>query len=481
METLVIRKDVSALSRTMGSQKKSDITKDRSCFFVLPEKGVDYYDNAGDVTPHKGLVKSHSLSQRSQLTRDAKKLLLCMVGMPARGKSYISAKLFSFLAWYGFHTRVFNVGQHRRYRSGGKSKAISTRTSNSEASFFDSTNAVAKAQREALAMEVLDALLEWFDEEDGEIAIFDATNSTTARRTTIAERCARYSASTETRCEVSIVFVESLCDDEAVLEANMKTKVASSPDFRGMDPELALIDLKQRIANYELAYETVQDAEDHSYIKMYNFSSKVTANQCYGRMSKLVVPFLMAIHSDDRPIYLTALAPTKHEPEYREEAGRQDFETRLAHWWWNRDHSDCRLSVYSSTMPLAIDAGLVVQSRGPDQICLNHTSALNPLLIGEQGRIDFYDRGDFGESYADLVRRLESVLLDIEASVDPVLVITHATPARALRAYFKNINVEKCMGSSTSPESKALADAVPAVLELKPKVGGGWAETVHVI
>ncbi|KNC96324.1 hypothetical protein, variant [Spizellomyces punctatus DAOM BR117] len=42
------------------------------------------------------------------------KLIIFMVGLPARGKSYICKKLVRYLSWSGFNTRVFNVGNRRR-------------------------------------------------------------------------------------------------------------------------------------------------------------------------------------------------------------------------------------------------------------------------------------------------------------------------------------------------------------------------------
>ena len=52
------------------------------------------------------------------------------------------------------------------------------------------------------------------------------------------------------------------------------------------------------------------------YIKLYNFSSKVTCSLCYGRVTRVVLPFLMAVHVDERPIYLVAIAPRAGEAEY---------------------------------------------------------------------------------------------------------------------------------------------------------------------
>ena len=37
-----------------------------------------------------------------------------MVGLPARGKTYISRKLARYLHWIGVKTKVFNVGEYRR-------------------------------------------------------------------------------------------------------------------------------------------------------------------------------------------------------------------------------------------------------------------------------------------------------------------------------------------------------------------------------
>ena len=71
----------------------------------------------------------------------------------------------------------------------------------------------------------------------------------------------------------------------------------------------------------------VVHSEGASYITIYNFSSKVTCSLCLAG-SRASLPFLLAIHVDERPI-LGALAPrgistsgrTTREAEYR--ASRQ--------------------------------------------------------------------------------------------------------------------------------------------------------------
>ena len=40
--------------------------------------------------------------------------VIVMVGLPARGKTYISKKLSRYLNWIGMNTKVFNLGDYRR-------------------------------------------------------------------------------------------------------------------------------------------------------------------------------------------------------------------------------------------------------------------------------------------------------------------------------------------------------------------------------
>lgn len=44
----------------------------------------------------------------------SQKVAICMVGLPARGKTYISRRLNRYLSWLGYNSRVFNVGHYRR-------------------------------------------------------------------------------------------------------------------------------------------------------------------------------------------------------------------------------------------------------------------------------------------------------------------------------------------------------------------------------
>jgi signal recognition particle GTPase len=81
------------------------------------------------------------------------KLIIIMVGLPARGKSYIARKLARYLNWAGLKGKVFNIGMYRRVLVGVDCKS----------DFFDQSNEEAVKARENCANEALNDLSEFLE------------------------------------------------------------------------------------------------------------------------------------------------------------------------------------------------------------------------------------------------------------------------------------------------------------------------------
>ena len=77
------------------------------------------------------------------------RVVIAMVGLPARGKSYTSKAIVHFFTFLGCPVKLFNAGNKRRTKG----------LAGAAANFFDHTNKDAQLQREQLAMETLDALM----------------------------------------------------------------------------------------------------------------------------------------------------------------------------------------------------------------------------------------------------------------------------------------------------------------------------------
>ena len=89
---------------------------------------------------------------RHVLTRPHELTVLVMVGLPARGKSFIGKKLERFLRWRGEEVKIFNVGERRR------KVVLPDAKSNSDASFFgDETRRI----REQIAESVMCEMISW--------------------------------------------------------------------------------------------------------------------------------------------------------------------------------------------------------------------------------------------------------------------------------------------------------------------------------
>lgn len=191
-----------------------------------------------------------------------------------------------YLTWLGIKTKVFNVGNYRRKLHGASLPHT----------FFDSHNKTGERSRREAASEALSDMLRWFEEEAGIVAIYDATNSTRERRTWLLEECGKQN--------VQILFIESICQDERLILANIKDVKLSSPDYINMDPEKAAEDFKARIEHYEEKYETITE-DGLTYIKLINVGNQVVINMIQGYLQSRIVYYLMNLHIAPRSIFFS--------------------------------------------------------------------------------------------------------------------------------------------------------------------------------
>eukprot|EP00166_Cyanidium_caldarium_P000266 ctg_1101.g368 len=197
----------------------------------------------GDSTRHADHLPEMA-RPAAQTLYMVRKLVIVMVGLPARGKSHIAQQLARYLNWLGHRTSIFNVGVIRRRMLG---------ESGCDASFFAADNPEGMRLRWLFAQHALTEMLQWLFEENGQVGIFDATNSTVTRRRYVREHLERYG--------VRVLFLESIVDDERIVEQNILATKLNSPDYRHKDAEFAVHDFKTRLRNYEQASETITESE----------------------------------------------------------------------------------------------------------------------------------------------------------------------------------------------------------------------------
>ncbi len=392
--------------------------------------------------------------------KDRSKVVLAMVGLPARGKTYTARKIARYLSWLGHKTHVFNVGSYRREHLGASQPH----------EFFDPTNPQGHAALLDMAVRALTDMTEWLNQQGGEVAIYDATNSTRTRRQLVAECCHNHA--------LPLVFVESICDDPAVIEATIRETKAHSPDYAGMDSETAAADFRARIAHYERAYEAI-DEKDVSFIKIIDVGRQVVLNRIHGHLPARLAPLLINMHIGRRPIYLTrhgesllnlrgAIGGDSELTLRGETYGRilADFiRGRIAAGDAEPDRrsanpppsipmsipppGDSPITVWTSTLrrtnqtasyltrhPIKwraldeIDAGLC------DGMTYGEIKEKMPAEYQARKADKFNYRYPRGESYDDVIQRLDPVIIELERQRKPVLVIAHQAILRAIYGYF---------------------------------------------
>jgi len=362
--------------------------------------------------------------------------LICMVGLPARGKTYIAKKLARYLNWIGVNTRVFNVGEYRRQAT----------TLYRNHDFFRAGNTEAMALRVAVANQALNDTLDWLESE-GEVAIFDATNTTKERRQMVYHTVV-------TKRGFKCLFLESICDSPQLIQTNIIDVKVHSPDYKNMDKEEALRDFLRRINHYEAVYEPMEEeSESHlSFMKIVNAGEKLIIHRHEGNLQSRIVYWLMNIHITPRTIYLTRHGESEHNLAGKI-GGDSDLSSRGAMYasaladFINKQNFP-GMRVWTSWLKRTIQTAADIQAPQERWKALNEIDAgscedMTYDEIAERFPAEFAARDlnkltyryPGGESYEDLVARLEPVIMELERQGNVVL-IGHQAVLRCVLAYF---------------------------------------------
>jgi len=332
-------------------------------------------------------------------------------------------------------------------------------------------------------METLDDLLEWLHGSSGlACAIFDATNTTRARRRAVLEKCAAASP------PITLIFLESKCDDERILKQNYAMKLIND-DYKGAsslaERQRALDDFLERVAAYEKVYEPITDDEvvtlataqpelpPMRYLQTVDAGKRLVASQMDG--DSLVCNWLLqlmhTVHLSPRTLHIVLCGQSINDrdgirggdsplsPEGLQYA--QALAERLKQRYVQMGDEQRPPLVMTGTLQRYTQMGetigetlrrgwgtppRVVPSRALNELCFG---SLEELRVGrlrdsfphewqarELDRLNYRYPGVGGQSYFDLIQSMRQVVLAIEASRRDAVVICDVAVARVLLGYF---------------------------------------------
>ena len=406
----------------------------------------------------------------------------------------MAKRLCQYLRFFhGARTQVFNVGSYRR-KMMGKTKA--------DSEFFRG-NGENDALRKSFARAALKDLVDFLFQEDlgsnleqrsadsGRVDIFDATNTTKERR-----ECIRAQLD---GLPLKLLFIESVCTDPAIIDRNIWHVKVNNEDYTTeADKRRAYDDFKKRIENYEAVYQPI-DEEHLSFIKLINCGKKVEINNIHGFLCGRIVQFLTNMHATHQTIYLTRHGQSEYN--YQGKIGGdsglsmmgEKYALALAKYCVDHLTKDphtgepvpCRLWTSSlqrtiltarhiphpKVKPVAHTSGFSTHStrehkdwiqmsprvlRNLDEIYAGVCDGMTydeieanypeEFALRNENKLGYrYPRG---ESYLDVISRLDPLIQELESYQEPVLIVGHQGVLRLIYAYFTGMDrTEACNAS----------------------------------
>lgn len=427
---------------------------------------------------HSQLQQNHVFPAQLYSTESGRlfhagKVLICLVGLPARGKTRLSVSLTRYLRWLGVKTHPFHVSDYRRAKFANFADDVPDDYFSAEPS--TSTGAIV---REAVLNECLGDIVSFFEKDRGQVAVYDALN--------VLKKDRAHVEALFTKRGIKVLFIESIVDDPEVIRRNV-SNAASSPDYEGWEPKIAMEDYLKRINANTPIYERMNaDGTEASlsYVKFVNFGDRlVTNNSQQGYLVNRIVFFLLNSriktgrvyfarcgksdldeYVDDEELneeglnYAEILATTLLDEiaERREEKNKSDLNIEDKKQTLRQPPTadgtkDDSFVVWTAPRKRTSETANPFRRRG---ITVRERYQLNQLHPGEvadlspeeikqrfpeewqQDRLDpYHHRYPRAESFHDLAVRMEPLLLEMERMGGDILIIAHESALAVLYGY----------------------------------------------
>jgi broad specificity phosphatase PhoE len=330
--------------------------------------------------------------------------------------------------------------------------------------------------RKESAKDAMKDLKKWLnqssdDDTTGKVAIYDGTNTTRERRDWILEQLNEFHAD-GAKYKLKVMFIESICNDESIVSQNIQATKLSMPDYKDHSSDDALKDFKKRVLHYKSMYETIDPTLDAelSWVKLIDGGRMVTSNNMHGFLPGRILHFVMNLHTVPRPIYLS-----RHGESQYNRVGKIGGDSDLTDYGnayavklgeFSRDHimaDDPHARLWTSSLLRTINTAKHVphdvqpdgwismrprQWRHLDEIHAGIFDGMTYQQIKEIAPDEYEARKENkltyryprGESYLDVMQRLDPIIHELERQTDPVLLVGHQGILRIIYAYFMGLN-----------------------------------------
>lgn len=380
-------------------------------------------------------------------------ICIIMVGLPGRGKTNLSISLCRYLRWLGVRTKLFHLGDYRR-KNNNNDLNFEKLMSNS---YFTPSpeNLDIKLLKLKIKNNMINDIVKYFSNSNGQIAIYDAINGLSNERLELLN----FFNSKNIKC----LFIETIIDNINLLNENIKDSV-NSPDYLNWDPEIALENFKNRIKISESYYQNldIKSNSNLSFIQSFNFGEKMLINNLkHDFLTTKIVYYLLNAKIKSHSIYFARCSLNKlnfkDDPPINENGKNyinKIFNTLKNDFPNNEIPKD--LIVWTSTRLRTIQSSEIFKENGctvkhrPELTQLNPGAAegLSNDQLKEKFNSDYckyiddpyHHRYPRAESYHDLALKIEPLILEMEKLSNDVLIIADETIIRIFYGYLMASN-----------------------------------------
>ncbi|RJE21291.1 6-phosphofructo-2-kinase [Aspergillus sclerotialis] len=427
-------------------------------------KSSTFVDAIHDLPEKADLAPAQLYSTESGRLFHSGRIVIITVGLPARGKTHISVALARYLRWLGVKTRIFHLGDYRR-------ATIPFGQDMPDDYFFVNASASSVLLRQKIVKKCRDDIYQFLNHENGQIAIYDAVNPLASGRRSLAKEFAKHDIEF---CLVKTLFIESWCDDERIIEENVRRVKISSPDYIGWTSEDAVKHYLSRISARIPHFQTMEEKE-LNYIKMMNAGERlIVNNRSFGYLSHRIVFYLLNLHVKTRRTYFARAGVSLESDSYKADASLsaqgEDYAKKMTERLLQDRNAEKQtmieqgetdyelkpLTVWTSTRRRTIETAKYLHERGFKVRQRSQLSQMNPGVcekmserrireeyadeVAKHELDPYHHRYPRAESYHDLAVRLEPIILELEREQNDLLIIAHESVLRVLYGYLMACN-----------------------------------------
>mmetsp|Transcript_24660 Transcript_24660/g.41145 ORF Transcript_24660/g.41145 Transcript_24660/m.41145 type:complete len:542 (-) Transcript_24660:1051-2676(-) len=472
--------------------------------------GLVDYNPLPQTAPGAAAAEGHNVDNSIPLSIfpvHLDKFAICFCGMPARGKTHIARRLARYLEFFhAMPVSLYTLSEYRRRLFGAVP----------DTKWFDDTDREGNEVRSACLAAAVKDCLSFLHENDSSIAIFDSSSATHKRRIDLVNKIRTTGA--------KILWIEVTNEDDDFLLKQCHQTAISSPDFKGICTPDAIRNYRKRIDMYKAFYEELNAPGSYyspietrwSYIKADHAKQDFVIHNVKGHLLQKVTNFIMNLRTTAHAFYFSRHGQSEYNNLGRigGDSGLSNhglaYAKKLAEFVEtdivrDSEGNEVPARLWTSSMRRTKETAQFINHRKiivkPDpsdpsqdyewlQMRPRAWHHLDELFAGacdgmtyeeiEQQFPEEWERRKSdklayryprGESYFDVIARLEPIIIEMERHQEPLLIVAHQGILRIIYAFY--------MGLSRA-EAPYVSIKLNCVTELIPAVYG-CVEKVHVL